>query len=482
MSAVGVRRVLLPVPHVLQTPLTRFQEPPPAASWSSATPADEGYQGAHVRPGRVERAASDGNKWASAVPVRFVSACERGHVTDFPWIPFAHMDRPDGKCERPELYLDEKAVGDIGRIYVKCANCHSQNPMSKAPVMPFTCTGDRPWLGGGAMNEPCILHQLLLVRTASHAYFAQVVSALRLHEPKPDALRLRLQAKDVWKALSKVTTADELALLAKLMDHVASAIQGYSPEAVLAAIRAENAGSEATAERPLRSAEYERLVLAPPELPGSVVDAGEAFAVFRVPKNKVDLPTGVGGLVVVPELRQVREQVSFSRFDSFGANLKGAHDFDRRQVKPAVLTSPTGQRKMAARRRGAGRRRHCRTGPRRRADVGREAGGGAAGVRDRGLLESAIAQPQSCFGGQLAHEGLFEMAAASLFHIVQNHRFVDGNKRTGLLAALVFLDVNGIGVDHASESLYELTMGVTEGRIAKRQIAAELMRISTETR
>src|SRR5690606_7489851 len=80
------------------------------------------------------------------------------------------------------------------------------------------------------------------------------------------------------------------------------------------------------------------------------------FAAFRVPKNKVDLPKGVRGLVVVPELREVRVQVSFSRFDSVGANLQGEYDFEGRQVKPAVLTNPTGNEKWlpAAEVRGEG--------------------------------------------------------------------------------------------------------------------------------
>jgi len=104
--------------------------------------------------------------------------------------------------------------------------------------------------------------------------------------------------------------------------------------------------------------------------------------------------------------------------------------------------------------------------------------GGSAGLRDRGLLESAVAQPQTSFGGEFAHDGLFAMAAAYLFHIVSNHAFVDGNKRAGMLSAVVFLDVNGINIDHPSEALYELTMGVAEGRIDKSAVAAELERIA----
>lgn len=104
--------------------------------------------------------------------------------------------------------------------------------------------------------------------------------------------------------------------------------------------------------------------------------------------------------------------------------------------------------------------------------------GGGAGLRDQGLLESAVAQPQASFGGHLAHDGLFAMAATYLFHLVSNHPFVDGNKRIGLIAALVFLDLNGVSIAHPTEALYELTMGVAEGRIDKAAVAAELERVA----
>jgi len=104
--------------------------------------------------------------------------------------------------------------------------------------------------------------------------------------------------------------------------------------------------------------------------------------------------------------------------------------------------------------------------------------GGLAGLRDRGLIESAVGQPQTSFGGEYVHHGMFAMAAAYLFHIVSNHAFVDGNKRAGMLAAVVFVDVNGISIEHPSDALYELTMGVAEGRIDKTAVAGELQRIA----
>ena len=93
--------------------------------------------------------------------------------------------------------------------------------------------------------------------------------------------------------------------------------------------------------------------------------------------------------------------------------------------------------------------------------------GGSAGTRDIGLLESAIMQARASFGGEYLHEDLEAMAAAYLFSIVKNHPFIDGNKRTGLVAALAFLGLNGIAIDHSSDLLYDATMAVAEGRLDK---------------
>ena len=68
--------------------------------------------------------------------------------------------------------------------------------------------------------------------------------------------------------------------------------------------------------------------------------------------------------------------------------------------------------------------------------------GGLPGLRDRGLLESAVAAPRASFGGKLLIEEAVEVAAAYLFYLCRNHPFADGNKRTALAAALVFLEAN----------------------------------------
>ena len=104
--------------------------------------------------------------------------------------------------------------------------------------------------------------------------------------------------------------------------------------------------------------------------------------------------------------------------------------------------------------------------------------GGSEGVRDQGLLESAVAQAIASFGGVYLHEDLFAMAAAYLFHIVKNHQFVDGNKRAGLGAALAFLAGNGVSIEDPTPLLYEATMAVAEGRLDKKGLATLLRKVA----
>jgi len=99
--------------------------------------------------------------------------------------------------------------------------------------------------------------------------------------------------------------------------------------------------------------------------------------------------------------------------------------------------------------------------------------GGAYGVRDIGLLSSALAMPSASFEGKFLHNDVYDQAAAYAFHICQNHPFIDGNKRTGLATALVFLSLNGIEIDDPDEALYKLMMNVSGKGTGKAEIADE---------
>lgn len=108
--------------------------------------------------------------------------------------------------------------------------------------------------------------------------------------------------------------------------------------------------------------------------------------------------------------------------------------------------------------------------------------GGSPGLRDRGLLESAVAAPQASFGGVPLIRDPVEIAAAYLFYLCRNHAFVDGNKRTALAAALVVLRENGLlrDPDLPAKSVDEwetLVLDVAASRIGREETAARLLKL-----
>lgn len=91
--------------------------------------------------------------------------------------------------------------------------------------------------------------------------------------------------------------------------------------------------------------------------------------------------------------------------------------------------------------------------------------GGSGGIRDAGLLESALNSPFQTFGGRDVYPSLFHKAAALCRGIISNHPFVDGNKRTGVHAMLIFLEINGAHLEYTQKDLIELGLGAAEGKL-----------------
>ena len=106
--------------------------------------------------------------------------------------------------------------------------------------------------------------------------------------------------------------------------------------------------------------------------------------------------------------------------------------------------------------------------------------GGAAGLRNLALLESALAMPETTFDDEFLHGTLFEMGAAYLFHLARNHPFVDGNKRTALMCALVFLGLNGPRLEADPDAIYALVDGVASGGVDKAEVAVFLREYATQ--
>jgi death-on-curing protein len=97
--------------------------------------------------------------------------------------------------------------------------------------------------------------------------------------------------------------------------------------------------------------------------------------------------------------------------------------------------------------------------------------GGASGVRDMGLLESALSRPQATFGQNDLYPDLWSKAAALMHSLVKNHPFVDGNKRTALTATGIFLELNGHKLAASNKAVLEFTRQVVIGEMELAEIA-----------
>ena len=102
--------------------------------------------------------------------------------------------------------------------------------------------------------------------------------------------------------------------------------------------------------------------------------------------------------------------------------------------------------------------------------------GGVSGVRDEGLLDSALAMPAAGIGEQFLHPDVPAMAAAYLFHLVNNHPFIDGNKRVGAMSAYVFLDLNGFDLTATEEAFEAQVWRIARGESLKEQLIEFLRR------
>ena len=96
--------------------------------------------------------------------------------------------------------------------------------------------------------------------------------------------------------------------------------------------------------------------------------------------------------------------------------------------------------------------------------------GGSQGIRDQGLMESAIARPYQTFGGEDLYPTVFEKAAALTESIIINHPFIDGNKRTGFLAMLIILEIGNLKITASNDTTYNFTIQISTGEIKFEEI------------
>jgi hypothetical protein len=268
------------------------------------------------------------------VATRFVRACPRGHVDDLDWRGFVHPtgddDASNEQCLR-QLWLDERGTsGDLIDLVVRC-ECGKSRGLYEATVPEAhalgTCTGARPWLGMYAA-EPCSLPSRLLIRTASNAYFPQVMSVLALPDQQ-NAVEVSVQ--ELWSHLQIVETKQEVIFLRR-HPMVAAGLAPFSDDDVLAAI--EKIRSGVSTERPVKQVELDSLIRAPEGF-GEDVPVHPDFHARRLPEHlwrRSSYSDGIAAVVQVHRLREVLALVGFTRFEAVTPDIDGEYDTDVRRA------------------------------------------------------------------------------------------------------------------------------------------------------
>ena len=283
------------------------------------------------------RALDDGRRRfdsKAVVPTRFVRACPKGHVDDLDWSGFAH--RGGQQCRR-QLWLDERGTtGDLAELVVRC-DCGKSRRLYEAAEFEHrplgNCRGKRPWLGLDT-DEACDQPSRLLIRTASNAYFAQVVSALSL----PDrGSAVEHAVRELWDDLQIVDDSSGLQFIKK-KPKVTERLSPFADDEVLAAIAQLKRGG--TGDRPVKVAELEAL-LAAPEGYGDDVPVDPDFHARRLPDaawrhRGSRLTAGVESVVQLHRLREVQALVGFTRFEAAMRDIHGEYDTDVERADIAV--------------------------------------------------------------------------------------------------------------------------------------------------
>lgn len=268
------------------------------------------------------------------VATRFVRACPKGHVDDLDWHGFVHG--PGSDCPRTrQLWLDERGTsGDLADLVVRC-ECKKSRGLYEATqieMVPLgSCRGTRPWLGRNA-EEDCKLPSRLLIRTASNAYFPQVVTALSL----PDrGSEVESAVRELWDDLQIVDAAADLALLKK-KPLVAERLALFSDDEVLAAIRAAK-GAKAD-EKPVKQVELDAL-LAAPEGFGDDVPVDPDFHARRLPDRvwrRSTVSDAIESVIQLHRLREVLALVGFTRFEAITPDIQGEYETDVERAQIAL--------------------------------------------------------------------------------------------------------------------------------------------------
>lgn len=288
----------------------------------------------------VHRKALDGKgkfDGHAVVATRFVRACPRGHVDDLDWRYFVH--RGGNNCHR-QLWLDERGTsGDLSDLSVRC-ECGEQRGLYEATQLEMnplgTCRGARPWLGKNA-REDCNQPSRLLIRTASNAYFPQVVSVLSLPDRGNAA---ETAVAELWEDLQIVDTEADLTFLKK-KPKIADRLANFSADEVLKAIRDRKSGG--AEDRPVKQVELDALVAAKEGF-GDDIPVDPNFHARRLPdsvwrRQGSRQTENVEAVIQLHRLREVLALVGFTRLDAVTPDINGEYESDVERAAIAIEPS-----------------------------------------------------------------------------------------------------------------------------------------------
>jgi hypothetical protein len=321
-------------PHGLHPKITGFRFP----EWFIVQFSGTSPQGFRRRK-LVNQNALNNNRYRdddgenkNVVPIRFVRACEHGHIGDIDWKSFIHGAHSD--CPR-QLWMEERGTsGDLSEIWLTC-DCGAQRAMSQAARRELKalgqCNGSRPWLGAGT-RERCGKDNRLLIRSASNAYFPEIMSVISIPDPRGAVDGVVTALWDDF--FSQVNTMEDLQR-EKNRRSVAERLQGLNDDAVLAAIQRRRNGLDEV-DRPVKEAEFEALSTAAEEIG---VDEYEGdFYARSLPRQQWESPwlTGIERIVLIHRLREVAALVGFTRFESRGTDIQGELSLDVQRAPIAI--------------------------------------------------------------------------------------------------------------------------------------------------
>ena len=270
---------------------------------------------------------SPDRKIVPVVPVRFVQACVRGHISDIDWYGFVRHSYTGEQVG--DLWFDEGGAGnDFAEIYVRDErNNNARRPLSEAALRDSLvlgrCHGLSPWLGP-RVKDKCDKPNRLLTRSASNAYFSQTISVISL----PDSDKALRDAVDrVWEDYLQYCESEAEIRKERRKEKVSAALEGLTDAAVWADAQRRRTRVP-TVDKGIKQVEIETLLTQKDTL-GDDKPEGDFFArtspIGTLPpgaKGKVDR------LVLVHRLREVSAQVGFTRFEASHTDINGELDLD----------------------------------------------------------------------------------------------------------------------------------------------------------